>query len=71
LPLLEGLEFKNENIRQSIEENMAAEDEVKTNEFLTLEVEPLFTHLQKTSSEVQRITDDYFKLINQMDCRIY
>ena len=71
LPLLEGLEFKNESIRQSIEENMAAEHEIRTNEFLTLEVEPLFNHLQKTNNQAQKIIDDYFKLINQPDCRIY
>jgi hypothetical protein len=71
LPLLEGLEFKNESIRHSIEENMAAEDEIKTNDFLTLEVEPLFTHLQKTNADAKKIIDDYFKLVNQKNCKIY
>jgi hypothetical protein len=47
LPLLEGLEFKNENLRHSIEENMIAEDEIKINEFLHNEAGPVFLHLQK------------------------
>ena len=47
LPLLEGLEFKNEQIREAVEERMTADDEVRVNEFLTTEVEPVFTHLQK------------------------
>ena len=66
-----AVEFKNENIRQSIEENMSAEDETRTNEFLALEVEPLFSHLQKINNDAQKIVDDYFKLINQTDCKIY
>jgi hypothetical protein len=71
LPILEGLEFKNESLRHSIEENMSAEDETKTNEFLTLEVEPLFHHLKKINGDAQTIIDDYFKMVNKKDCRIY
>lgn len=67
LPLLEGLEFKNENIRQSIEEHMTTEDEVMINEFFTGEVEPLFLHLQKTNSDAGKIIENYFSLRNQGD----
>ena len=45
LPLLEGLEFKNEQLLHAIEESMSAEEEIRINEFLDNEVEPLFRHV--------------------------
>ncbi len=71
LPLLEGLEFKNENIRQSIEETMTAEDEIKVNEFLSHEVEPLFQHLQKTNAQAKQVIDNYFKMVEETNSRLY
>jgi hypothetical protein len=64
LPLLEGLEFKNENLRHSIEENMIAEDEIKINEFLHNEAGPVFLHLQKNNPGIERIVEDYLERIN-------
>jgi hypothetical protein len=71
LPLLEGLEFKNENLRQSIEATMTAEEELSINDFLNNEVEPLFTHLQKTNSQAKKIIDDYFSLMNRKDSQLF
>jgi hypothetical protein len=63
LPLLEGLEFKNENMRQAIEDSMTAEDEIRINEFLQNEAEPIFRHLQKNYSEGEKVIDGYFNII--------
>jgi hypothetical protein len=71
LPLLEGLEFKNEILRKSIEEHMTAEDEIRINEFLTQEVAPIFTHLQKNEKQSCELTDDYFNIVNNNDSRVY
>jgi hypothetical protein len=71
LPLLEGLEFKNEGLRKAIEEHMTAEDEVRINEFLNQEVEPIFTHLQKNEKQSCELIDDYYKIVNSNDCRIF
>ena len=71
LPLLEGLEFKNEILRKAIEQNMAAEDEIRINEFLTQEVEPVFTHLQKNEKQSCELTDDYFNIVNDNNSRVY
>jgi hypothetical protein len=69
LPLLEGLEFKNENIRHAIEENMSAEDETKINEFIFNEAEPVFLHLQKNLPDAKGIIDDYFiQVHNEQSC---
>jgi hypothetical protein len=71
LPLLEGLEFKNEQIREAVEERMTADDEVRVNEFLTTEVEPVFIHLQKTNKEAAELVEDYFKMVNDSRSRLY
>jgi len=71
LPLLEGLEFKNEILRKAIEESMSAEDEIRINEFLNQEAEPIFSHLQKNEKQSCELVDNYFKIINDSGSRIY
>jgi len=71
LPLLEGLKFKNENIRQTIETNMTAEDELRINEFMSQEVEPVFDHLQKNNKETAEVIDQYFNVVNDCDSGLY
>ena len=71
LPLLEGFEFKNEILRKAIEEHMTAEDEIRINEFLNQEVEPIFAHLQKNEKLSCELTDDYFNIVHNTNSRIY
>lgn len=71
LPLLEGLGFKNENIRQAIETNMTTEDEVQINEFLSNEVEPVFIHLQKNNKAAAEIIEEYFTRVKDMNSELY
>jgi hypothetical protein len=71
LPLLEGLEFKNESLRAAIEEHMTAEEETKVNDFLNNEVEPLFSHLQKTNDEAHKVVDEYFMQVNRDDSPLH
>jgi hypothetical protein len=71
LPLLEGLKFKNENIRQAIQTNMTAEDEIKVNEFLSQEVEPVFEHLQKNDKQACEIVNEYFSIVNDCNSGLY
>jgi hypothetical protein len=71
LPLLEGLKFKNEMIRASIEHTMTAQDEVHIHEFLQQEVEPVFNHLQKSNSQVQEVVNNYFSMVNDNTSDLY
>ena len=71
LPLLEGLKFKNENIRQTIEANMTAEDEIRINEFLGQEAEPVFEHLQKNNQPTAEVIDQYFNIVNDCNSSLY
>ncbi len=71
LDLLEGLKFKNENFQSSIKDNMLAEDEVRINEFILYEVEPMFAHLQKSNKEIQLIVEDYFSIAKDNNSLLY
>ncbi len=71
LPLLEGLEFKNAILKKAIEETMTAEDEIRVNEFLNQEAEPIFAHLQKNEKESCEIINNYYSTINNTDSRLY
>ena len=62
LNLLEGLKFKNMNFMQSLESGLLPDDEVHINEFLRNEVEPVFTHLEKSNSSARAVTGNYFSL---------
>ncbi len=67
LPLLEGLEFRNQNIRQSLEDNMTAEEEISINDFISNEVMPLLLNLQKTNPAAKEIIERYFKLLQEKE----
>jgi len=71
LQLLEGLKFKNESIREGIQNNMTAEDEARVNEFLQQEVEPVFDHLQKNDKQASDIIDHYFRVVNDGNSRVH
>jgi hypothetical protein len=71
LPLLEGLKFKNENILQTIQSNILAEDEIRINEFLAQEVEPMFLHLQQADKRAAAVIEEYFTTVNDNKSRLY
>lgn len=71
LPLLEGLKFKNFNFRQSLENGMAAEDEIRINEFFEKEADPVLSHLQTSNPQAQEIVNNYFNLVTDVDSYLY
>lgn len=72
LPLLEGLKFKNQNFRDSIETTtMQAEDEVRINEFFDNEVSPVLQHLQKGNTKPAEIVNSYFGVVNDSNSYLY
>jgi hypothetical protein len=50
---------------------MAAEDEMRINEFMQQEVEPLFTHLQKNNKSVEDVMNNYFAMVNDEKSKLY
>jgi hypothetical protein len=71
LPLLEGLKFKNFNYRQAIAQGLAAEDEVRINEFFDKEVDQLLMHLKNSHPQTQDIINKYFNIVNDRDGYLY
>lgn len=71
LPLLEGLKFKNFNYRQVIGQGMAAEDEVRINEFFDKEVAPLLMVLKSSHPQTQEIINNYFSVVNDNNGYLY
>ncbi len=71
LPLLEGLKFKNFTFRQAIENGLAAEDEVRINEFFEKEADPVLSHLQTSNPQAQQIISNYFNMVNDAEGYLY
>ncbi|WP_143774176.1 hypothetical protein [Niastella vici] len=71
LPLLEGLKFKNFTFSQAIDNGLAAEDEVRINEFFEKEVQPVLLHLQSSHPQAREIITNYFNLVNDSDGYLY
>ena len=62
LNFLEGLKFKNRNFLQALENGLFPDDELRINEFLINEVEPVLSHLGKSNPNAIPITENYFNL---------
>ena len=71
LPLLEGLKFKNFNYRQSIEQGVTAEDEVRISEFFNNEVHTVLKHLKNSHPQMQEIINNYFSHVNNFAGYLY
>ncbi|THU34764.1 hypothetical protein FAM09_22465 [Niastella caeni] len=71
LPLLEGLKFKNFTFRQAIENGLAAEDEVRINEFFEKEVTPVLQHLQSSHPQSREIITSYVNMVNDYNGYLY
>ncbi len=71
LPVLEGMKYKNMNFSRSIEDALLAEDEVRINDFLENELEPVFSHLQKTNTRDRKLMNHYFDTTRACDGYLY
>ncbi len=71
LTLLEGLKFKNNNFRNIIENHMLPQDEIGITEFREHEVDPVFSHLQKTNANAKTIIEHYFNVVNDCSGQLY
>ncbi|MBD0285718.1 MAG: hypothetical protein ICV53_13425 [Flavisolibacter sp.] len=71
LPLLEGLKFKIHTVQQSIQDSIMTEDEVRVNEFIENEVQPVFNLLRKSHLHARSIVDTYFNTVNDNGGRLY
>ena len=59
LPILEEVAFRLDKHRKRIKRRLVASDESQIQDFLRLEVEPLFKHLDETQPEIRAVLADY------------
>ncbi|NII28492.1 hypothetical protein HB364_25640 [Pseudoflavitalea sp. X16] len=71
LPLLEGLTFKTQNFRQSIDKSLAAENEVRISDFFEQELHPVLQHLQKSNGKAQETIAHYFDQVHDPASYLY
>lgn len=71
LTILKELLVKNNRFLAGIEHELTAEDEIKVNDFLTNEVEPVFQHLKKVNGFLHRHINIYLQEVSNNNSRIY
>lgn len=71
LPLLDGLSFKVHNFRASLENGLAAEDEIRFNEFIQNELSSVFSHLQESNSQLHAAVQHYFDSVEESQSPLY
>lgn len=70
LPLLEELQFKNDELITGVTSGMLSEDELRTNNYLDEEIGPLFRHLHESHPELQPALERYFSLVDKTEGHI-
>lgn len=67
LPLLEELQYKNDELIAGITSGMLSEDELRTNTYLEEEIGPLFHHLHESHPSLQPVLEHYFSMVDQSE----
>jgi hypothetical protein len=70
LPLLEELQYKNNDLITGITSGMLSEDELKVNDYLDDEIQPLFRHLYDSYPVLQPALESYFSLVGKTEGHI-
>ena len=71
LPLLDGMKYKVNNFRISMEKGLAAEDEMRFNEFFDRDLNSMFSHLQTTNPKMNELIKNYFREVDQEGSSLY
>jgi hypothetical protein len=67
LPLLEELQFKNDELITGVTSGMLSEDELRTNNYLDEEIGPLFQHLHESHPQLQPVLENYFSMVDKSE----
>lgn len=71
LPLLEGIKFKTQELKLSIEKTLITKDEMYIKDFIENEVQPVLAHLRKNEGKIKAILDDYFNIVDDDKSILY
>jgi hypothetical protein len=71
LPLLDGMKFKVSNFRMSMQNGLAAEDEIRFNEFIERDLSGMFNHLQGTDKRLSEVIKNYSREVEREESSLY
>jgi hypothetical protein len=64
LPIFEDYLFRLDSLKEEIIKNLGSDDENRVIEFMSREIEPLFDHIKKFDSSVEKRIHDYKNAVN-------
>ncbi|MBC9910330.1 hypothetical protein [Chitinophaga varians] len=71
LPLLEELMFKTEDLMQGLSDNLTAGEDLKVNEFMEQEIQPILEHLCEGSETLKPVLNNYFNKIDKEQGHVF
>ncbi|SHM21382.1 hypothetical protein SAMN05444266_10713 [Chitinophaga jiangningensis] len=71
LNLLEELQFKTRDIMQNLHENLTAGEDVKINDFIDQEIQPVLEHLCSNNEALRPVLEHYYSKIDKKEGHVY
>ncbi|NSL90040.1 hypothetical protein [Chitinophaga solisilvae] len=71
LPLLEELQFKTNDFLQNLSHNLLAGEDLKVNEFMDQEIQPILEHLCDGSETLKPVLENYFARIDKSEGHVF
>lgn len=71
LPLLEELQFKTNDLLENLSNSLQAGEDLKVNEFMEQEIEPILQHLCEDNEELKPLLTNYFTKMDKSEGHVY
>ncbi|MCW3461819.1 hypothetical protein [Chitinophaga nivalis] len=71
LPLLEELQFKTADMLQNLSNNLQAGEDMKVNEFMDQEIQPVLEHLCEGNEQLKPLLRNYFSKIDKTEGYVF
>lgn len=71
LPLLEELQFKTNDLLENLSNNLQAGEDLKVNEFMEQEIEPILQHLCEDNEDLKPLLTNYFTKMDKSEGHVY
>ncbi|CAL1520508.1 hypothetical protein [Chitinophaga sp. MM2321] len=71
LPLLEELQFKTEDMLNNLSHNLQAGEDLKVNEFMDQEIQPILEHLCEGSESLKPVLEHYFERMDKAEGHVF
>ncbi|HVI47029.1 MAG TPA: hypothetical protein VM802_19285 [Chitinophaga sp.] len=71
LPLLEELQFKTQDFLHNLSDNLQAGEDLKINEFMDQEIQPILQHLCEGSESLKPVLENYVSKIDKSEGHVF